>query len=321
VVDTDDPEQPYLVCGGCAHRLQARSLRPIEWFNLAAIHSPYKYLLHEDFYDEQGVAEQPEEKVDSPENYPAPTLQSVQGDLERLVDFAMTRWRLENKVVRALGNFDKEDVLKALQARVDKYPNYALESTAYEICNSVLGSAARDWIRERWRSWRPKTLFTLSYATAACLPFDEGYNRVVQALMDVPPQELVDQCAALAWFRSEKTLDWLEDHTGYMLNNWGHVPDSWGRLAALSDFSWDRAASWFDKGRPLSLVALDALKACYRFNTGLLERFKPRLARPAPIDEMTAKLRDYARKDPAPRVERDVEYIVNVWSRHERNAW
>jgi hypothetical protein len=319
VVDADDPEQPYHVCAACARRLETCSLRPLEWFNLAAIHSPYKYLLHEDFYDEQGVAEQPRQAVQSPEHYPAPTFQSAQRDLERLLDYAMTRWRLENKVVRALGNYDKEDVLNSLRQRVEKYPNFALESMAYEICTTALGQVAGDWIRERWRSWRPRTLFTLSYATASCLPFDEGYNKVVQALMDVPPQELAEQCSALAWFRSARNLDWLEDHTGYMANDSGHVTDNWGRLAALSDFSWERASAWLDKGRPLSLVALAALKACYSFNTGLLERYKPKLARPAPVSEMASKLRDYAAKYPAPRVQTYVDYIVSAWSKHERN--
>jgi len=319
VVDADDPEQPYHLCDGCALRLETRSLRPLEWFNLASVHSPYKYLLHEEFYDEQGVAEQPQQAVKFPEHYPAPSFQSAQGDLERLLDYAMTRWRLENKVVRALSRFDKAEVLDSLSRRVSKYPNFALESMAYEICTAALGRTAGDWIRERWRSWRPETLFTLSYATASCLPLDEGYNRVVQALMDVPPQELEDQCSALAWFRSAKTLDWLEDHTDYIVNRTGLITDKWGRLAALSDFSWDRASAWLDKGRPLSLVSIAALKACYSFNTGLLERFKPKLARPGSVEEMAAKLREYAGKDPDPRVQTDVEYILNAWSRHGHN--
>ncbi|MFL5733120.1 MAG: hypothetical protein ACJ78Q_07935 [Chloroflexia bacterium] len=314
-LDDDDPEQPYHVCFACAQRLRDRSLRPIEWFNLAALHGPYKFLLHSSYYDHDGVAEQPRDPVDSPERYPAPGLYSIHDDLERLLDYAMTRWWLEDRVIRALARHDRAEILASLRRRIDAHGNFALESTAYEICSAALGSAARDWVRERWDHWRPETLFTLCHATAGCLPFEEGYNRVVQALMDVPPQELPVQSLALAWFRSEKTLDWLEDHTDYMVNNWGHVADTWGRLAALSNLSWQRASAWLELGRPLSLVALDALKATFHYDTGLLYRFKPKLAHPAPVEEMAARLRDYAEIDPVLRVEQAVEEIIGEWSR------
>ncbi len=50
VVEDDDPIQPYRVCTACARRLRSLALRPLEWFNLASIHGPTKFLLHDDFY-------------------------------------------------------------------------------------------------------------------------------------------------------------------------------------------------------------------------------------------------------------------------------
>jgi hypothetical protein len=284
----------------------------VEWFNLAAIHSPWKHLLHSDFYDEDGTAMQPKEDVENPKRYPAPALEEVRGNLQRLVDYAMTRWRLNEGVIQALAGHDKVELLAALQYRVRDYPNYALESTAYEICATVLGPTAGDWIRARWRDYDPATLFTLAQASATCLPFEEGYAKVVQALMDVPPQELVDLCFALAWFRSEKTLGWLEGHTDYMVNNWRHVSDRWGKLAALSHISWPRAARWLDQGRPLSLVALDALKAVQWNDTDLHLEPAPQLVDPAPAKVMISRLREYAAWDAVPRVERDVQAIIDT---------
>ena len=52
-------EGPYRVCAGAAGRLETRSLRPREWFNLAVIHGPFEFLLHDDFYSEDGEACQP----------------------------------------------------------------------------------------------------------------------------------------------------------------------------------------------------------------------------------------------------------------------
>ncbi len=37
VIESDEPNQPYQLCSACAHRLQTLSLRPREWFHLAAL--------------------------------------------------------------------------------------------------------------------------------------------------------------------------------------------------------------------------------------------------------------------------------------------
>src|SRR5262249_42051367 len=60
VISGDDPHEPYKVCSECGERLRQRALRPLEWFNLAAKHGWRKYLLRDDFYDEDGTAQQPD---------------------------------------------------------------------------------------------------------------------------------------------------------------------------------------------------------------------------------------------------------------------
>ncbi|WP_240503384.1 MULTISPECIES: hypothetical protein [Bacillus] len=42
---TDEPKQPYELCHQCHERLLSYSLRPIEWYNLAVLHSPKQFLL------------------------------------------------------------------------------------------------------------------------------------------------------------------------------------------------------------------------------------------------------------------------------------
>jgi hypothetical protein len=48
----DDPDDPYQLCLPCSARLQARILRPAEWYSLARRHGWRQHLLHDDFYDE-----------------------------------------------------------------------------------------------------------------------------------------------------------------------------------------------------------------------------------------------------------------------------
>ena len=63
----DDPQQPYRVCGACARRLRSFMLRPLEWFRLAAVHSPWKHHLRDEFYgssvEDLGVALLPEKPM------------------------------------------------------------------------------------------------------------------------------------------------------------------------------------------------------------------------------------------------------------------
>src|SRR5262245_55224784 len=83
----DDAQDPYLLCAPCHRRLHARALRPLEWYNLAKRHGWHPYLLHDDFYDEEGTAHQPDGDVDNAHDYPAPALADVRHDAELLLDY------------------------------------------------------------------------------------------------------------------------------------------------------------------------------------------------------------------------------------------
>ncbi|WP_366204827.1 hypothetical protein [Bacillus safensis] len=83
---SDEPKQPYELCRQCHERLLTYSLRPIEGYNLAVLHSSKQFLLH-DFYGEDGQAFQLEVITKSEK---APTLQAVRRDLVSLLDFSIT---------------------------------------------------------------------------------------------------------------------------------------------------------------------------------------------------------------------------------------
>jgi hypothetical protein len=307
VIESDEPNQPYQLCSACAHRLQTLSLRPREWFHLAALHGSRKFLLHDDFYSEDGTALVPKEDVVEPTNYPAPTLDQVRSDLERLIDYAMTQYMLNHDVIEALQAHDGQVIIRSLQQRVSTTHNSDIESRAYEICARVLGPGAEDWIRERWGYYHPVILFSLAEASAHCLLVEEGFQRVVDVLNILPLKEKREQCNALGWFRSQQALAWLEYHVE------SPIVGQWGHLAALSHISWSWILRWLEQGRPMSLVALDALINCCRHNTPMLKLFAPRLQDPAPFMEMQQRLEAYAAVDRVPRVEQAVRSIVRYW--------
>ena len=202
VIADDDPTGPYKVCEDCAHRLQNRALRPIEWFNLAAIHGWSKYLLHDDFYDQDGTAVQPSIELLPTEGFRAPTLKEASASLDRLVDYCITRWWLdevEHETLRAVG---KESLMEELQFRV-KSGNTEILQVAYDICGNVLGEYAGPWVRTQYaRACEDHILLSWARAAAETLPRSEGLQKTISALGRLDDRERRARMIALSWFRS-----------------------------------------------------------------------------------------------------------------------
>jgi hypothetical protein len=308
--DAEEDEPGYRVCRACEPRLLTCSLRPLEWYNLAVRYGPWRALLHDDMYGEDGTAEQPKAEVVDPHLFPAPTLDDVRGDVERLVDFALTRYTIESGLQAALAAHDADEVLQALDRRIDGALRADARELALEICAAALGVRAEAWVRRQWSPGATPSE-ALLHASACCLPPGEGFDRAVAAIVAQPPGRRL--WLSLRWFRSEKTLDLIEQYVERPATG------DWGMLAADSCLSWERAARWLDLGRPLSLVALDGLYRCIARRTPYVHGQPPELAGPMPVDEMIERLEAYARADPQHRPETTVKAIVELLqhARHE----
>jgi|APCry1669189000_1035189.scaffolds.fasta_scaffold54357_2 hypothetical protein len=293
----DDPAAPYHLCTACHARLHARALRPVEWFNLAKRHGPWQFLLHDDFYDEDGTALQPECEVVTPELYPSPVLGVISDDPEKLLDYTITRWHFE-EVASAWNKLSPSQTLKAISLRFADTGNAGIKSVMLDVA-STLGEQAEGFVRYAWGDF-PETvdLPSLAKASASCLPHREGFDRVVESLGHCEESKKRDLMFSLSYFRSPETLDWIE------ANIVSPVTEAWGRLAAVSELDWPRVRRWLGNGRPLSLVALDALAAIVRPQTPLLREFAPRLNNPPDVESLTTVLKCHANQDPVPRVSR-----------------
>ncbi|WP_223702313.1 hypothetical protein [Sutcliffiella deserti] len=305
-VESDEPAQPYQLCHSCHTHLVSLSLRPLEWYNLAVIHSPNKYYLHDDFYDEDGSACQPEEEFEDSFYEPAPNLDDVSHHLEELLDYSMTRWFIEEELIRAFQSFNKADILDSLKIRFSNTVNQEIKIRLIEIATEVLKIAAQDWIKELWDSYETEEgyLTVLSSAMASCLPQHEAFPLVLTQLAKVPEKKLpIYAFSCLYRFRSPLVLDWMEQQVqGFH--------DSWGRLAAASNPTWSKMVIWLETGRPLSLIALCAMTDCDGSpNDFVLRDIKPKILE-TPILEVDEVLKEYETKDNVPRVKRDVKYIM-----------
>ncbi len=302
---SDDAADPYLVCHECHRRLVARSLRPLEWFNLAKRHGWSRYLLHDDFYDDDGAASQPEEDVEAPESLPAPSLHEAGRTAASLFDYSVTRWRIGNELVEKWKSLPVDEVLIVLNGRFAASRNEAVRSVVLEV-GSFVGLAAVELVRQAWREYPERVPYwSLVQATAACLPFEEGVARAETALVGMSERKRRESFPALAHFRSPRVLRWIE------CNACEPSTEAWGYLAAASGFSWDRAKAWIGSGRPLNLIAIDALRAMADPATPFLRALRPSLEAPPDESEMRQVLEAAIAADPVPRVKQRIGSLLS----------
>ena len=299
-----DEGAPYRVCSACHSRLMARALRPLEWFNLAKRHGWWQFLLHDDFYDEDGTAYQAEQEVEAPEQHPAPTLDDVCNDPNALLDFTVTQWHFRPDVARAWQALDQAEVLRTIEERYAIAGDIDIRAAMLDVAACSLAKTGGDFVAAAWDDFcQPRQLGTLAQASAACLPYDDGFARVVTALSRFDEKTRRDSMYALSYFHSRDTLDWIESNVA------SPVTEDWGRLAAASRFNWGRAASWFDTGRLVSLVALDALAAIVRPQSPLLRDYGPQLEDKPGLAVFRETLQTYLERDGVPRVKKRVEFL------------
>jgi hypothetical protein len=307
----DDPAEPYQVCADCYRRLTTHSLRPHEWYRLSSIHGRTNDFLSEEYYcEDDGRALEPEQRVVDAELFPCPVLEDVAGSVEALLTYILTRshfheqgpvaeWRISEDLVAAMQKHSTEELLSAFTRRLGAVKNVDLAETLFHLVGLTLGTGGSDLVRENWEKYVGAAAFRgLAFAASHCLPLEEAHQRVTLALSRMDPAERCVAKHVLEWLRTQRNLDWIEQNAS------SPVDSSWGLLAASSDFDWERARKWLSQGRPLSLVALDALDWC------VCSGRKPALVNPPGSQEFTSTLEDYLSRDDVLRVRERVQRLL-----------
>lgn len=306
----DEGQKPYRLCKPCLDRLLNKALRPLEFFNLSAIHG-HSFYLHDDFYDyETGEATQPNIEVLQPDKFPFPDFEQIKNNLNRLIDFAFVQYLTDNNVIKQLKGFDKIETLKIIEKKV-KY-NRAINYKAYEVVAQVIGKEAKDWLKTEWVNRQENELLIFAEAISKCFDLDEAFEILTNEIESKDDKNLSEIILALLYFQHDKTLDWIEKVI-YRTNN---ISTNWGTLAATSQFSWVTADKWLNVGRPLSLVAIDALLFCTttgdRQNQAFwLQQNQPKLTDNPRPEIIAAKLKEYLSKDNVPRTKNAINKIID----------
>ncbi len=307
----DDPAEPYRVCSSCFHRLMSHSLRPREWYNLSSIHGRLNDLLGEEYYDEKdGTALKPAEEVVDAALFPCPTLEEAASSPEGLLTHILNRshfheegqtarWYIHPDLLSATQRHSPGALLSVFAKRLSILKNTHLIRTIFHLIGLTLGAKGAGLIRDNWEKFAFTKAFSgIAFAASRCLPLEEAHDKVTHILsgMDIRDRSMAKQ--VLQWFETKLNLDWIEK------NAHSPVDGSWGLLAASSQFDWERAEKWLSLGRPLSLVALDALDWC------VCSGRKPPLLKPPDSREFISVLQDYLAKDNVRRVKEQVQKLL-----------
>ncbi len=139
----------------------------------------------------------------------------------------------------------------------------------------------------------------------------EAFELISERLDNCPDRYLNDFVSGLNYVQHEKTLDWIEKNIERIKN----IPESWGHLAASSNFTWERATYWLSLGRPLSLIALDGLMFCTsvgpRLNQSLwMRELNPRLPDQPSVKILREVLMTYREKDNVHRTRKIIDKII-----------
>jgi len=305
----DEAQMPYCLCRPCQQRLFDYALRPLEFFNLAAIHG-HTHLLHDDFYDfDTGEARQPKTTVIDAEEYPFPQVDDIKNNAKKLVDYACVQYFTSDEIINLLKLHNQKVILKYLDDKTAY--NRSINYKTYEIAANVLGLTANKWIIKQWENRKENEVLIFAEAICKCVPFSEAFVILTTEIALSDGKRFVDNSAALLFFEHEKTLDWMEQVSSRITN----VSRNWGTLAAASQFTWNRAEKWLLLGRPLSLIALDAIAYCTTkhvlHDQALWFIRKPPMLLNLPTPEVIIKqINTYLHTDKVPRTKNAVAKIT-----------
>lgn len=312
VIETNDDENfPYKLCLICQKRLKKYSLRPLEYFNLVAIHG-HKFLLHDDFYEEDGKATQPKEDMEEDQNLRFPCFDDIKTDLEKLIDWTIVKWWIDKQAIIELTKFNKSEILISLQKRLIR--DRTIAERIFEITADVLGEYAEEWVLTEWEN-RQGSIVIYADCLAKCSKI--GFDLYVSELEKCTTfKDLNEKVIGLLYFQSNKTLLWIQQNSHKI----EHITSNWSMVAVASKFDWETCKFWLQKGRILSLLALDTLINCAvdknTMNSSIWLRENPqKLHNPDSIEIMSKIVEEYIKIDNVPRTRNCNAQIQGIWKK------
>ena len=175
-----------------------------------------------------------------------------------------------------------------------------------------LGPIAAAWMRVIWQGLIAENRDYAGFATkalAASLPPDEAFD-LAKAWAEQATEREARKTRLMAFgnLAHPRTLEFIE-HWWESAHPDLPVTEDWGRLAADSRLTWAITDAWLKQGRPVSLIALDALLT-YLPRPGYYHVAPPADFGLQNIETFRNVLMLYREQDSSSRVTRIVDYLM-----------
>jgi len=244
----------------------------------------------------------PSDHTDIPES-PDELLTEILSRNHFHVEGQVKRWFVERELIDKMRYYSGEIWLPIFEKCLANLHNNDHLNTLFHLTGHLLKDLGAQFIRKHWVLWSEETFRGLTFAAIKCLPVHEAYRLVTDGLCQMDQRERLICKFVLGWFENRLVLKWIEQ------NVVSPIDVSWGSLAARSQFDWEHVIKWLTLGRPISLVALDALGFCLttpRAPDG--HQYKP-LINPPLQDIFNDVLENYRNLDQAVRVRRTIGFL------------
>lgn len=213
---------------------------------------------------------------------------------------------LKNKI----WEYENYEIENELSRRLDERP--VLKFDIIRVASNVIIGTSSPFITSLWHS-RSEEDSLVEYAKLLANSFesDQGILEYLAQLDNIKSEkELNDQIRGLMYFNSPEVNYWIEIAVDRVTN----ITSTWGVVSALSDVNWDTLKKWINLGRPLSLVALDALSEYATDNNTMNSSPLSRerilgLPDPPSKEEILEVINNYQIVDSVPRVKQGVNHI------------
>jgi hypothetical protein len=173
-------EYPYRLCKACHARILSRSLRPREVYNLVAIHG-YCHYLNSDYYDDDGMASQPEEEFQLSKKDRIPSLDKVKNDLSQLIKYCVTKWNFSESLKDILSQYSNEEIFIKCKKRYDISIGYDVKIRLLKIAGLFRACGFCTWIKELWDN---NDVYAWELELGGVSPTDEAFLNVFKSYED-----------------------------------------------------------------------------------------------------------------------------------------
>lgn len=186
------------------------------------------------------------------------TFEEAAQDFEKLVLFAKMHGAGDSRIQEAFVQYDWEPILHKWVAQIEQETSSSNLLLWCQLIVETVGKKAESWVRSLWESephYERIGSSLRAYVTAACLPEEEGLQRVLAEMDEVVARKecLVGYAANshLHHFRSREVILWMEPHVAYPI-------EGWDELFAVSCPQWDDLIRWLDGNEAQRQIALSA---------------------------------------------------------------